>query len=107
MKFKLYEFCGNTDSLLPEKELFVLRIGDRWLFEAAYYVAFFQSWGVDFTFSPRIPLFDLGTVRAYWGRHSLYFSLFPKHREWDDIIDADWGGPSEINLDEGSKNEGA
>ncbi len=87
MDFEPYVFkSSGTDNNWVERELSVLRIGDRWLFEISYYKGCFKSWGIDLTLTPRVPLSEVAAVRAYWGRHIIGFSLLPKHYLWDDDI---------------------
>jgi hypothetical protein len=86
MNFQLYNWNSQSDDEWKEKELSVLRVGDRWLFEVSYYRSLFTSWGIDFSFTPRVPLSEVLAVRIYWNRNTFNFSLLPKQYFWDEDI---------------------
>lgn len=109
--FELYRWYKQDDPVCNiERDLSILRIGKYWLLNFnLYHTRVMRSVGVTANFGFTWPGSDLFSLNLYLYKKNFSFSLLQRDydRLWDDIIDTDWGGPSELTVDEGHKNEGA
>lgn len=106
--FELYRWYKSENPIdAYERDLSVLRIGRYWLFNInSYSNRIFRSTGIRGDFNLCWPVSYLLTFRVHLNRYNVTLSLLNKDFElWDD--DIDWGGPSELTIDEKPKNEGA
>lgn len=104
--YRWYKQDGSTSN--HEYDLSIFRVGRYWLLNFNMYkTTILRSVGVNVNFGVSWPLGDLFTLNLYLYNKNCSFSLLQRDydRLWDE--DIDWGGPSELTIDEGSKNEGA
>ena len=105
--FELYRWYKQDDSVISrERDLSILRIGKYWLLNFNMYdTLVMRSVGVTANFGFSWPLGDLFALNLYLYKKNFSFSILQKDYAHLDE-DIDWGGPSELTIDSGPKNEG-